>query len=270
MSIKLPGDQPSSSSKSVVESPPNVLDALKQATGPEILALLCRFGMIDTFVRHLKEREIVFNSSELSDPSSIHTQAFDSYCSVHGLKTEEDLIEWSRQLGMSRVDLVSESIHAWRLAELKDLLVTASGESLFLRYKDKLDRVLYSLIRVKDPFQAQELYYSIEAGEITFSDASVRFSSGPEAKTQGLVGPVDLTTPHPEIAARLRTAQPGYLFPPFLADEWSTIIRLEYRFDSEYDDKTKAFLEDICFKSQVGQDINEILADITSWISSQP
>ena len=48
----------------------------------------------------------------------------------------------------------------------------ASGESLFLRYKDKLDRVLYSLLRVQDSFQCQEIYYAIEANEISFSEAA--------------------------------------------------------------------------------------------------
>ena len=51
------------------------------------------------------------------------------------------------------------------------------------------------------------------------------------------MGPVDLTTPHPEIAARLRTAKPRQLFSPFQADQWHVLIRLEYRFDSEYDEK---------------------------------
>jgi hypothetical protein len=103
---------------------------------------------------------------------------------------------------MTSEDLVSEAIHAWRRAELREQLVTASGESLYLRYKDKLDRVLYSLLRVADSGLCQELSYAIEAGEITFAEAATQHSNGPEAKTQGIVGPVDLTTPHPEVAAR--------------------------------------------------------------------
>ena len=106
----------------------------------------------------------------------------------------------------------------------------------------QVDRVLYSLIRVESSEQAHHLFYSIEANEIEFGDAAAQFSIGPESKTQGIVGPVDLTTPHPEIAARLRTAKPRQLFPPFKADQWHVLIRLEYRFDSEYDEKTRQFL----------------------------
>ena len=32
------------------------------------------------------------------------------------------------------------------------------------------------------------------------------------------------------------------LFSPFQADEWTAIVRLEYRFDSSFDDSTKDFL----------------------------
>ena len=89
---------------------------------------------------------------------------------------------------------------------------------------------------------AYDLFYSIDSSEVTFGSAAEKHSCGPESKTRGIIGPVDLTTPHPEVSARLRTAIPGKIFTPFKADDWYAIIRLEYRFDSEYDEKTKAFL----------------------------
>jgi hypothetical protein len=128
--------------------------------------------------------------------------------------------------------------------------------------------VLYSLLRVNDPGLCQELFYAIEAGEMAFAVAASQYSAGPEAKTQGIVGPVDLTTPHPEIASRLRTAQAGQLLGPFQADEWHTLIRMEYRFDSEYDDSTKQFLEEVCFKSQIGADVQGDLQALLSWLNA--
>ena len=245
-----------------------VLFALEQASGRDLISLLFRFDMAESFVRQLKEREVVFAHSDLSDPDQIHADALQRYCEENGLTTPEDRQRWCLTHGMTSEDLVSEAIHAWRRAELREQLVTASGESLYLRYKDKLDRVLYSLLRVADSGLCQELFYAIEAGEITFAEAATQYSTGPEAKTQGIVGPVDLTTPHPEVAARLRTAQAGHLIGPFQADEWHTLIRMEYRFDSEYDDNTKRFLEEICFKSQIGTDIQSDLQALISWLNS--
>ena len=247
---------------------PTILDALQRASGKELIALLFRFDLAESFLRQLKEREVVFGWSDLSDPDSIHQEALQRYLDENNLNSPDDRLRWCLTRGMGEEDLVSEAIHSWRRKELREQLVTASGETLYLRYKDKLDRVLYSLLRVNDSGLCQELFYAIEAGEISFAEAATRHSSGPEAKTQGIVGPVDLTTPHPEIASRLRTAQAGHLIGPFQADEWNTLIRMEYRFDSEYDDTTKRFLEEICFKSQIGSDIQNDLQDLISWLNT--
>ena len=151
--------------------------------------------------------------------------------------------EWARSHGLSNSgDLITHAQEKYKRKLVINDLLKGCGESLYLRYKDRLDRVLYSLIRVESSEQAHHLFYAIEANEIEFGDAAEKFSIGPESKTQGIVGPVDLTTPHPEIAARLRTAKPRQLFSPFQADQWHVLIRLEYRFDSEYDEKTRQFL----------------------------
>ena len=94
-----------------------------------------------------------------------------------------------------------------------------------------------------------------------FGDIASEYSCGPEAKTQGIIGPVDLTTPHPEVAARLRTASARQLFPPFRADQWHTIIRLEYRFESEYNEQTRQFLGGLLLGSKT--------AELTKTISEQ-
>ena len=93
---------------------------------------------------------------------------------------------------------------------------------------------------------------------VEFGDAAAKHSIGPEAKTQGIVGPVDLTTPHPEIAARLRTGQARQLFEPFQAEQWHAIVRLEYRFDSELNDQTKAFLGSLLLSAKT-KDIQKTL-----------
>jgi parvulin-like peptidyl-prolyl isomerase len=250
------------------EGSPAILRALQEASSRDLIALLFRFDMAEAFLRQLKEREVVFASVDLSDPDKVHQQALQRYCEENAIKTEEDRQSWCLSHGMSTEDLASEAIHAWRRRELREQLVTTSGESLYLRYKDKLDRVLYSLLRVEDPGLCQELYYAIEAAEISFGEAARCHSRGPEAKTQGIVGPVDLTTPHPEIAARLRTAQAGLLIGPFQADDWFSVIRLEYRFDSEYDESTRAFLEEVCFKSQISADLQADLQALIGWLSS--
>lgn len=246
-----------------------LLAALQEASGRELLALLFRFELAEPFMRQLKERAVVFQSPDLSEPTVIVEAAVQAYCQKHRLSKPEELQRWCLERGMQHDDLLSEAIYDWRREELRSKMSDTSSESLYLRYKDNLDRVLYSLIRVEDPGLCRELFYAIEAEEISFGEAARLHSKGPEAKTQGIVGPVDLTTPHPEIASRLRTAHPGQLIGPFEAAEWHTLLRLEYRFDSEYDAHTQNFLEEMNFKSRICSDLKTEMQLLNSWLQGQ-
>ena len=245
-----------------------MLTALQDASSLELIALLFRFDLVEPFLRQLKERAVVFEHNNLSDPDQVAESAMQKYCSKHGLNNKQEQQQWCLQHGMSQADLLSEAIHDWRRTELREQS-SSNIESLYLRYKDNLDRVLYSLIRVDDAGLCRELFYAIEAGEISFGEAARLHSRGPEAKTQGIVGPVDLTTPHPEIAGRLRTAQAGQLIGPFEAAEWHTLLRLEYRFDSVYDAHTQNFLEEMNFKSRICGDLKTELQQLSSWLQGQ-
>ena len=130
-------------------------------------------------------------------------------------------------------------------------LIESNSEALFLRYKDRLDRVLYSILRVSEQDLAYHLYYSIDSGEISFGEAATKYSEGPESKTQGILGPCDLTIPHPDVSSRLRTAEPKKIFKPFLIDNWFIILRLEYRFDSELNESTKQILGKMLLNSKI-------------------
>lgn len=245
-----------------------ILKAIKEASAQDLIGLLVRFGLLESFLRQLKEREIVFNSKNLSDPESIRDSAMGSYLEANGITQPEALRNWCIEHALTEQDLLSESIHNWRRKELRENLITASGETLYLRYKDRLDRILYRLLRVRDEGFCRELFFAIDAGEITFAEAASLYSEGPESRTQGFVGPVDLTTPHPEIAARLKTAQVGQLIGPFKADDWYTIIKLQYRFESEYDDSTKEFLREVCFKSLITSGIDNEMKALLLWLSN--
>jgi len=209
-----------------------------------LLSDLARYDLLDPLIKAQAEAHFVanyqFSSGEIFFSDE---QAVQSLYDEFRIANSEQFVAWRSARFLNSDDSLLSYAHyiCKRKSVILDLL-SGNGESLFLRYKDRLDRVLYSLIRVESEDLAYALYYAIEAGDLEFGDAASHSSVGPESKTRGIVGPVDLTTPHPEIAARLRTAQPRQFFAPFRADQWYVLIRLEYRFDSEYDEKTKLFL----------------------------
>ncbi len=204
---------------------------------------LANFNLLKPYCNALSEKQFVAEY-EIAEMKDLPAQKLVSdFCDLNKINSEDELIKYKTQMMFSNDDEFHEYLLYLykRNAVMKDLL-SGTGESLFLRYKDRLDRVLYSLLRVDTEEKAYEIYYAIESNEIEFGEAAHNHSLGPESETQGLVGPVDLTTPHPEIAAKLRVASPRQLFPPFKADEWHVILRLEYRYESKYDQSTKDFL----------------------------
>ncbi len=122
-------------------------------------------------------------------------------------------------------------------------------ESYFLSRKDQLDKVIYSLIRTRDIGIAQELYFRILEEEQSFAELASAYSQGPEAQTDGLIGPVELSVPHPTLAQLLSLSQPGQLCPPTRVGEWLVMVRLEKFIPAQLDDAMRRRLLDECFNN---------------------
>lgn len=123
--------------------------------------------------------------------------------------------------------------------------------------KSQLDRIIYSLIRVTDGGMAQELYFRILEGEQTFAQLAQQYSEGSEAQTGGLIGPVELSVPHPALAQRLRVAQPGKVNPPVRLEQWWVILRLEKFIPAQLDEAMKQKLLNELFLTWLDQQVQE-------------
>lgn len=119
--------------------------------------------------------------------------------------------------------------------------------SYFLQRKAQLDRVIYSLLRTQDEGLAYELYFRIAEGEQTFAAAAAH-GEGPEARTGGLVGPVELGSLHPDFARLLATRQVGQLTLPMACDGWFIVLRVEELIPAQFDTAIKQRLLDEQFE----------------------
>lgn len=218
--------------------------------------LLDAYSSIQAELRYVNECKLN-NESTISDKDAV-----ESLKQELNIKDQESFKKWqiNTLLSLDTNLLIDYAKYRFKKRNIVGQLIENNSEALFLRYKDRLDRVLYSCLRVSDENLAQHLFYSIESGELDFGEAAKKYSEGPESKTQGILGPCDLTVPHPDIASRLRTADPKQLFKPFSIDNWAVILRLEYRFDSELNESTKLILGKMLLNSKIRpitEDINK-------------
>lgn len=205
----------------------------RASTADDTMALLKHYGVLPQLVREMAIEQALAEI-QLTDEEVM--QCCQQFYQQQQLKSEADVQAWLTQQGWSRDQLEPLVTRNLRLERYKQKTWGHKLEHYFLERKAKLDRVIYSLIRVKDIGTAQELYFRIQEREAPFDKLAREHSQGVEAETGGLLGPVELGVPHPAIAKLLVTSKPGQLLPPNRLSEWFIIVRLEKFLPAQLDE----------------------------------
>ena len=111
--------------------------------------------------------------------------------------------------------------------------------SHYLRRKPQIDKVIYSLIRVKNQYLANELFLRIKNNENTFEEIASNYSEGAEKQNGGKVGPISLDKPHPLLSKLLQISKEGQLWPPKELGEWWIIVKFEKLLCTELNEEVK-------------------------------
>ncbi|WP_322773944.1 peptidylprolyl isomerase [Synechococcus sp. CBW1107] len=131
----------------------------------------------------------------------------------------------------------------------------AKAEARFLERKNQLDSVVYSLIRVKDPFLARELYLQIADGEASFGELAATYAEGREKDSHGIIGPKTLSQAHPTLAEKLLHAEPGKVLEPFPVEDWWLIARVERYDPARFDEAMADRMATELFEQWVGEEV---------------
>ncbi|MEC4984758.1 MAG: peptidylprolyl isomerase [Oscillatoria sp. PMC 1068.18] len=169
----------------------------------------------------------------------------------------ENLPAWLKQNKISKEQLENKLLRKLKLEKFKRLTWSNKIESYFLKRKGQLDRVVYSLIRTQNPGIAQELYFRIAEGEKSFPELAQQYSEGSEAQTGGLIGPVEINTPHVKIAQMLNSGKPGQLWPPTRVGEWLVIVRLEKLLPAQLDEAMRQKLLNELFEGWLSEQVQQ-------------
>ena len=179
---------------------------------------------------------------------------------------EEEFDTWLNSKKLEKSFVLGKLTEEFRIQKLSVDKFGNKVDAHFIKRKEHLDQVVYSLIRLKDTNQAKELYYRILEGESDFGDVAKSFSEGPEKLTRGIVGPMPLLQAHPYMAKLLRSSQPGELRKPKIIDGWSIIVRLEVLQSAKLDEEMRIRLARELFESwieeQASSKVDQILSKI--------
>lgn len=231
----------------------------------ELVSLLKRYQMLPGVVRELTLDRAI---AELKCTKEEELIALKQLYDREQLASEDRLQQWLDLQGLERPQLSEIAIRNFKIEKFKQQTWSGKIESYFLKRKSQLDRAIYSLIRTTDLGIAQEIYFRSIDGEQNFADLARQYSQGAEAQTGGLIGPVELSTPHPQIAHLITTQPLGKVCPPVQLEQWYVIIRPEQIIPAQLDEPMRRRLLDELFQNWLQEQIQISLLPTSQPIAS--
>ncbi|MCY7368039.1 MAG: peptidylprolyl isomerase [Chamaesiphon sp.] len=223
-----------------------------QVPQSELVPLLKRYQLLPDMLRELTiDRAITEVECSADEQMSALKQFYDRY----QLTDEARLEQWLKLHGLERPHLTEIAIRNFKIDKFKHQTWGNKVSSYFFKRKAQLDRAIYSLIRTSDIGIAQEIYFRSIEGEQTFEEIARQYSQGAESKTGGLIGPVELSTPHPAIAQLIMTQPIGQVCHPVQLEQWYVIIRPEQIIPAQLDEPMRQRLIDELFQAWLQEQI---------------
>ena len=220
----------------------------------EITEILIKNELLDPLIK----KEIL--NEELSKISLTETEKKDIKTMIYekeNIKDDLQFNNWLKKNNTNADDFFMEISKPIRLNKYCLNEFSSQTEARFLAKKDMLGIVNYSLIRVKDFFQAQELYLRLKEEPLSFGSLAKEYSLGPEKDTQGLVGPASFKQGHPILLRELRTARIDEIIQPLKIEDYWVILRVQSRMEAKLDDKMQLIMAKELFDEYLSKKTNE-------------
>jgi len=185
-----------------------------------------------------------------------------NFMARENITDKESLDNWIKVRGITESHLTQNIFKTLKLEMFKKAKFNDYVEKVFLQRKSDLDRVTYSLIRAKKREKIVELNLRLKEEEATFSELSTEFSEGIENVLNGLIGPIELGQVNPNIAERLKSSNPGQLWPPFELENWWVLLRLERFIAATLNDAMRNRLINEMYESWIMEKIKSTLDNL--------
>lgn len=216
----------------------------RQVTAEEIIPLLNQYQILPK----LKQEIIIDDAIASFDCTAEEiARCQQEFCLQQQLNSEPERQKWLGQQGLTEAQFIHLATRKLRIEKFQRATWGDKLESYFRQRKPQLDQVIYSLIRLKDADLSREIYFRLLENEQPFAELARQYSEGTEAASGGLIGPVSLSSPHPQLAQILTINQPGQLSPPTRIGEWWIIVRLEKLIPAKLDETVQQKLLDELF-----------------------
>ena len=223
--------------------------------------LLRDLNLMPIFLRRYFEQKFIKDYDADKEEQIAFQQKF---MKKEGIKNKEDLANWLKNNSISEKEISRQLYSSLKLDKFKRSSFEDKVEDIFLKTKKNLDRVTYSLLRVKSKTKASELFIRLSEEEATFPELASKYSEGVEQVLHGLVGPMELGKVNPAIAERLLSSSPGKLWPPFELEGWWILIRFERIISASLNENMRERIINELYEISIRDKIKNILEQLNS------
>ena len=232
-----------------------------EAFGPRALNILRRYGFLHSLVRRQLIEEL---TAGLTISEEMMQKALTNHCQENLIKDEPALYNWLSSHCINKKELLEQLSLPLKVSRLALDKFGIKAESQFLKRKENLDLITYSLLRVEDSGMAHEFYLQLEANEANFEMLAKEHSQGAERQSNGKVGPCSLVKAHPQLQKVLKTATPGIVQEPILIEQWWVVTRLEQRHEACFDDAMRQRMSSELFQDWLTNEIKAVVKSLFS------
>lgn len=238
----------------------NLLDVLLQIGEEKIAAsnIIPRLTKYKMLPQLIKETIIDRAIAEIECSPQEIASAIEKFAREQRITNESEKKVWCDRHYICLEEFTEIAIRPLKIAKFKLETWGTQVETYFHQQKDKLDRVSYSIIRLKDPQLAERLYVSLINKKASFAELARKYSQGLEAQQDGLVDLLPLTMPHPKLVRMLKMSRPGQLWRPVWLGEWIIIVRLEKLIPARLDRQMRRKLIDEMFANWLAEQMKEL------------
>ena len=215
--------------------------------------------ILPDFLRRILESK---NTHKLIPTKEEQINYFNGFLKQNNINGKDSLNEWLLENGLDDKRLDTMLYERLQVEKFKQDMFDSAIESEYLKEKELLDRVMYSVLRVENREQAFELFTQIDEMESSFSDLASKYSIGTEKKFNGIIGPVELGKLDPNLRERLRVSKSGQLWSPFEFKKNWIVLRLEKFLPSKLDDSTKIRIRNTMYEKWINKQVLKLIDEI--------
>ena len=219
----------------------------------ESLEILIKHNLLKSLIKS----EIIDKSiSSVIIEQSILDESVNNLLKSKGISNTEKLELFLKTNKITKESLFLEISQSIKRAKYCKDNFNNKVDAHFLKRKQNLDQVTYSLIRVKEQFIAREIFLQLTEENINFGDIAIKYSQGLEKNSRGLIGPTPLDQAHPLIIEALLKNECGQITNPFIVEGWSIILRKESYTPAKLDETMRMKMANELFETWVDKETN--------------